>query len=83
MKFDSPVTEHAYAQLVSRKYETESEHSNARWVRNLNDKIISAVAVRTGQDIDQPDDMIISADLDGLTPDSGSGQVSPIDEYFN
>ncbi len=82
MKFDSPETGHAYAQLVSQKYESESEHSNARWVRNLNDKIISAVAVRTGEDSGQADDVIISSDLDDLSPNSRSDSESPFDEFY-
>lgn len=83
MQFDSPATEQAYAQLVSQKYEAESEHSNARWVRNLNDKLINAVAVRTGENTDQPDDVIMRADLDAFAPHSGSDTDSLIDEYYS
>ena len=61
------VEQAAYAYVVSESYQKSNDHSNGRWVRNLNDQLVRLQASRLAQS-DGPSDLelITRGDLEKL-----------------
>lgn len=61
------VEQAAYAYVVSESYQKSNDHSNGRWVRNLNDRLVRLQASRLAQS-DGPSDLelITRGDLEKL-----------------
>lgn len=64
---DYSVVEQRYKELVSYRYGHSMDASNARWVRNFNDELISIMADRVLETNSQDTMTITSEDLDQLT----------------
>ncbi|MHD0398286.1 AAA family ATPase [Staphylococcus simulans] len=57
------VDKEAYAELVRHNLPLSNDHSNGRWVRNLNDKIIRKFALRISKESDADLTLISNDDL--------------------
>ncbi len=60
------VDEAAYADLVKNNYSLTSDHSNGRWVRNLNEELIMVMSERVAHAEDADINQILQEDLDAV-----------------
>lgn len=60
------VDEAAYADLVKNNYSLTSDHSNGRWVRNLNEELIMVMSERIAHTEDADINKILQEDLDAI-----------------
>lgn len=60
------VDEEAYADLVKNNYSMTSDHSNGRWVRNLNEELIMVLSERVAHAEDADISQILQEDLDAV-----------------
>lgn len=60
------VDEAAYADLVKNNYSLTSDHSNGRWVRNLNEELIMVMSERVAYAEDADINQILQEDLDAV-----------------
>lgn len=60
------VDEAAYADLVKNNYSLTSDHSNGRWVRNLNEELIMVMSERVAHAADADINRILQEDLDAV-----------------
>lgn len=60
------VDEAAYADLVKNNYNLTSDHSNGRWVRNLNEELIMVMSERIAHTKDADINKILQEDLDAI-----------------
>lgn len=60
------VDEAAYADLVKNNYSLTSDHSNGRWVRNLNEELIMVMSERVAHAEDADINRILQEDLDAV-----------------
>lgn len=60
------VDETAYADLVKNNYSLTSDHSNGRWVRNLNEELIMVMSERIAHTKDADINKILQEDLDAI-----------------
>ena len=60
------VDEAAYADLVKNNYSLTSDHSNGRWVRNLNEELIMVMSERIAHTKDADINKILQEDLDAI-----------------
>lgn len=45
-----PDTEQLYGQLVAEQYVNNNDHSNGRWIRHLNDRLLRQFAIAVAND---------------------------------
>ncbi|MCD8914294.1 AAA family ATPase [Staphylococcus simulans] len=57
------VDKEAYAELIKHNFPLSNDHSNGRWVRNLNDKIIRKFALRISKEANADLTLISNDDL--------------------
>lgn len=60
------IDEKAYADLVYKKNAKDSDKSNGRWVRNLNEKLIRKMAVRVSRNPNADITLITQEDIDAI-----------------
>lgn len=60
------VDEAAYTDLVKNNYSLTSDHSNGRWVRNLNEELIMVMSERVAHAEDADINQILQEDLDAV-----------------
>ncbi|MDY5059768.1 AAA family ATPase [Staphylococcus simulans] len=60
---DYTVDKEAYADLIKNNFPLSDDHSNGRWIRNLNDKLKRKLAVRVSKDPNADITLITSEDL--------------------
>lgn len=69
------VDEAAYADLVKNNYSLTSDHSNGRWVRNLNEELIMVMSERVAHTQDADINQILQADLDAVRAGNRGGHT--------
>lgn len=67
------VDEEYYAQVVKYCYRNSDDHSNGRWVRNLNEKLIMVMSKRVAESENADINQILNEDLDAL--DDARGMI--------
>ncbi|MYV05012.1 hypothetical protein [Furfurilactobacillus milii] len=60
------VDREAYSHLVKHNFELSNDHSNGRWVRNLNEQIQRKMALRLSKDENADLSKITDEDLNGV-----------------
>ena len=60
------VDETYYGEVVRNNYSKTDDHSNGRWVRNLNEKLIMVMSDRVSQAEDADLNLILNEDLDKI-----------------
>ncbi|PTJ51230.1 cell division protein FtsH [Staphylococcus simulans] len=60
---DYTVNREAYAELIKNNFPLSDDHSNGRWIRNLNDKLKRKLAVRVSKDPNADITIITNEDL--------------------
>lgn len=58
------VDESYYSEVVKNNYAQSKEHSNGRWVRNLNEQLIMVMSDRVAKSEDADINTILKEDLD-------------------
>ena len=56
----------AYSNLVKHNFELSNDHSNGRWVRNLNEQILRKIAIRFSKDENIDLSQITNEDLNAV-----------------
>jgi len=69
------VDEAAYADLVKNNYSLTSDHSNGRWVRNLNEELIMVMSERVAHTQDADINRILQEDLDAVRAGNRGGRT--------
>lgn len=60
------VDETYYGEVVKNNYSSSDDHSNGRWVRNLNEKLIMVMSDRVSKSEDADINAILNEDLDQI-----------------
>lgn len=60
------VDEAYYGEVAKNNYSKTDDHSNGRWVRNLNEKLIMVMSERVSKSEDADVNMILNEDLDKI-----------------
>ena len=61
------VDEEYYREVVKNNYAQSKEHSNGRWIRNLNEQLIMVMSSRVAKSEDADINTILKEDLDSVT----------------
>ena len=61
------VNEVLYGEIVKEKYLRANDHSNGRWVRNLNEKLLRQVSTRVAREGSKDYNSILDQDLEVLS----------------
>ena len=69
------MDEAAYADLVKNNYSLTSDHSNGRWVRNLNEELIMVMSERVAHTQDADINRILQEDLDAVRAGNRGGRT--------
>ncbi|GGP15234.1 AAA family ATPase [Oceanobacillus neutriphilus] len=83
MDQDYIVDEKNYKEVVMNQYARSVDESNARWVRNFNQKLVITMAnrvIETGSDDTQT---ILKEDIDALIGNSGENKEEKIEELLS
>ena len=75
------VDEAAYADLVKNNYSLTSDHSNGRWVRNLNEELIMVMSERVAHTQDADINRILQEDLDAVRAGNREGRTLKNAQY--
>ena len=75
------VDEAAYADLVKNNYSLTSDHSNGRWVRNLNEELIMVMSERIAHTQDADINRILQEDLDAVRAGNRGGRTLKNAQY--
>lgn len=75
------VDEAAYTDLVKNNYSLTSDHSNGRWVRNLNEELIMVMSERIAHTQDADINRILQEDLDAVRAGNREGRTLKNAQY--
>lgn len=75
------VDEAAYADLVKNNYSMTSDHSNGRWVRNLNEQLIMVMSERVAHAENADINRIMQEDLDAIRTGNNGERTLKSGEY--
>ena len=65
-KQDYEVNEVLYAEVVTQNYSVTNDHSNGRWVRNLNERLLRHVSTRVNRDGSTDYNTITDQDIENV-----------------
>ena len=74
------VNEALYGEIVKGNYKRANDHSNGRWVRNLNEKLLRQVSTRVTREGSTDYNSILDQDLEALRENSNSAQPHTVDD---
>ena len=74
------VNEALYGEIVKGNYMRANDHSNGRWVRNLNEKLLRQVSTRVTREGSTDYNSILDQDLEALRENSSSEQPHTVDD---
>ncbi|MEK4298362.1 AAA family ATPase [Oceanobacillus sp. FSL W8-0428] len=80
---DYIVNEEKYKEVVMNQYGRSVDESNARWVRNFNQKLIITMANRVIEMGSEDTQTILSKDIDALIGNSGENKEEKITELLS
>lgn len=83
MKQDYIVNEEKYKNIVTRLYRHSFDKSNARWIRNVNEKLLVAHANRVVESASADTQKIVEDDLDALTGNDNANKDEEMDEILH
>ena len=65
-KQDYEVNEALYAEVVTQNYSVTNDHSNGRWVRNLNERLLRYVSTRVNREGSTDYNTITDQDIENV-----------------
>ena len=74
------VNEDLYGEIVKGNYMRANDHSNGRWVRNLNEKLLRQVSTRVTREGSTDYNSILDQDLEALRENNSSEQPHTVDD---
>ena len=74
------VNEALYGEIVKENYMRANDHSNGRWVRNLNEKLLRQVSTRVTREGSTDYNSILDQDLEALRENGNSGHPHTVDD---
>ena len=74
------VNEALYGEIVKGNYMRANDHSNGRWVRNLNEKLLRQVSTRVTREGSTDYNSILDQDLEALRENNSSEQPHTVDD---
>ena len=74
------VNEVLYGEIVRENYMRANDHSNGRWVRNLNEKLLRQVSTRVTREGSTDYNSILDQDLEALRGNGNSGHPHTVDD---
>lgn len=79
---DYVIDEKKYKEVVMNQYARSVDESNARWVRNFNQKLIITMANRVIEMDSDDTQTILNEDIDALIGNSGENKEEKVDELL-